>query len=142
MRIPLNVLDDEITLAATVRAPRIVGSINFLVDTGSATSFIGGIDTRRFGIPFKKMNFRDEDRIFWGDSPFRLAKLRHIELWTKTSENRLHIFRLPFLYVSPDFIHTKEGDVSPNVLGLDFLRFQKLSFCFQGIQNLAFMETV
>ena len=133
-------MDEEIALTATIRAPRIFGSVNFMIDTGSATSFIGGIDVQRLGIPVGRLQFHAEDKIFWGDSPFRLGKLRKVEIWVKTEDDKLHIFHLPFLFVSPDFIHTKEGRISPNLLGLDFLRNEKLRFCFEGKSNAACLE--
>ena len=140
MKIPLTVLDEEITLTAMVRAPRISGAMNFLIDTGSDASFIGGIDMRRLEIQRNRLRFREEDTIFWGNSPFRLGKLRNVELWVKAENEKLHVFHLPYLYVSPDFIHTREGQVSPNILGLGFMRTEKLTFCFDGQTNTAVLE--
>ena len=139
MRIPLDVLDGEINLTATVRAPHVCGSVNFMTDTGSNTSFIGSVDMQKLGISQRRLQF--SDKIFWGDAPFRLGKLRKVALWVKTADHTVYVFHLPFIFVSPDFIHTKEGNISPNLLGLDFLRAQKLQFCFDGVSNSAYFET-
>jgi len=53
MRIPLRMVEDAILLSARIIAPHVTGQLFFIVDTGSARSFIGGIDTERLKIPLK-----------------------------------------------------------------------------------------
>ncbi len=138
MKIPLLVTDSALILSARVNAPHLTGIVDFILDTGSQSSMIGGISSRKLGITFNTINLKDE--LWWGDFKFRIGKLSNVSIWIKSEHNELKTLNLPYMNVSPDFIKTKDGIQSPNIIGLDFLRINKTKLVFDGVENESYLE--
>lgn len=117
MRIPLRMVEDGIILSARILAPHTTGHLFFIVDTGSGTSFIGGIDTERLKIPLK--GFAEKDKVFWGDKEFRMSKLKDVRLWVKGEDKGKEVLK---------------------TFDLDFLRKQNLMLVVDGKKNTAYFE--
>jgi len=146
MQIQLNVDEESIWFTVTILAPHITGRLNFTVDTGSPDTFIGSIDKDRLRIPIKR--FYDEDEIHWGETPFKMGRLYDVKLLVVGKEDgkeKIKTFKLEYIGVTQDYIiDTDEKGrpikISPTLLGLDFIRKQKMILKFDGKNNKAYLE--
>ncbi len=144
MKITLFFSPEESAFLVTSRVilPRIAKPLTFIVDTGSPKSFIGAIDAKKWEIPFTT---KRPEIIYWGDKEFKLQLLRNVQLWLVGEEDGQEKIKYmkkpsPKLYVTHDYVHEEKGDISPNVLGIDFLFNNGFRLVIDGKSRTAWLE--
>jgi hypothetical protein len=105
-----------------------------LVDTGSPFTAIATRDAERYQIPFSKLNRDQKLRpIGFAGLKFILKLAKNTELTFKDEEGKRHTIQYEPLYIlEPDLsrgLWREKGVYRlPNVIGMDFLRHQKVKF--------------
>jgi len=145
MRIPLILSEEGILiLSCTIHTPHKVGRINFIVDTGSPDTFVGGIDSRKLGL---KVVYGDKPKtIYWGQTAFRLGQIRQVELWMRKVEGGVEkpaTFRFARFYATNDWVlsgRNPDRYDSPNILGMSFVLEQGFRLVVDGKKKEAWLE--
>lgn len=145
MKIPLRITDIGIELPSVISSPQYrLGFVrtSFIVDTGSPQTFISEGDALRLNLPLNKLKFREHMRM--AGSVFEVLEMRNVGLYVKTDEERSEKIELPYIGVARG---TKKDSKSiqiaqsfPNILGIDFLKQNKLALYFNPSKNIAYLE--
>lgn len=145
MRIPLSFSEDDVlTLSCTIHTQHGVGRVNFIVDTGSPDTFIGGIDSRKLGL---RIVYGDKPKtIYWGQTAFRLGQIRQVEVWMRKLEDDIEkpvTFRFSRFYATKDWVlsgRNPDRYDSPNILGMSFILEQGFKLVVDGKKKEAWLE--
>ena len=128
-RIYLQIIEGRLILIAIIECESLRISkqiVQFVVDTGSSDSFLSELDVKRLKIPIKDKEVKNE--IDFGGSRFKQVSLPKINLsalkTTKLSEKKIQI-----------------AQTLSSILGIDFLKEQKLSLHIILSENLAYLES-
>lgn len=144
LRIPLQVVEGRLILAAVIeckklRIPRHI--IEFVIDTGSPNSYFSDKDTRRLQIPVSDKASSGE--VDFGGSSYKqiiLPKIAfHLLAEDKTTmELDVSIYALKTTKSSIKKLQVAQA--LPSILGMEFLKEQKLSLHVILTENLAFLQ--
>lgn len=145
-RIPLIFDNDALWLNALIQSPRAkypTQRILFLIDTGCTESFICPVDVKRLQIPLKDRKFDSSVEI--GGSKYREAKLDSawIHVLAENKETPLRLKVEPYVLKTSRISKKKLASALsiPSILGLDFLKSQKISLHVYMHKNKAYLET-
>ncbi len=144
-RISLKIIDDRFFLyaVATSRSARVRNElVSFVIDTGSNISFLSNKDVLKMQASLPEHN---DGEIDFGGSRFKKARLPKINIHVlKEGKSREYFTFKTTLY---GLKTTKESEKKkeialelPSVLGVDFLREQKLSLHYISTENMAYLE--
>ena len=146
-RIPLQIIEGRLVLLAVVECPRLRvrrQSIEFVIDTGSSESYIGQRDSTKLQIPVKDK--RDNGIIAFGGSQYKKIKIPSFTFYILKQDNqkndyltlKVDMYTLKTSKTSQEKIQA--ADALPSILGLDFLKNQKLSLHVILTEDLAYLE--
>ncbi len=147
-RIVLQVIEGRLVLPAVIectrlRVPRTI--IEFVVDTGSSSSYLSEKEIKRLQIPIKEKPSKGE--VDFGGSRFKQVSLPKFKMYLlkENKQNKehfdldLYLSALKTTKVSPKKVHVAEE--LPSILGLDFLQEQKFSLHVVLTENnLAYLQ--
>lgn len=145
MRINARIFNDQLEVGAFVRVPNLRARpeiVDFVIDTGSNRSFIGFHDCAILNLPAGKTKFLEHMRI--GGSVFALHSLPQITLAFHTAEGNIE--KIPaenFSIAVPtkkSKAMTNEALQLPSILGIDFLREQRMALYANPAENEAFLQ--
>jgi len=146
MKFLLSILNDRILLPVLFDAPsyRIrLKRISFCLDTGSPTTYIDSGTAQIIKIPFNKLNV-DEAVIRLGGIKFSSLLMKNTNIKVKNDQDSLYTFNLPEIKVLTPTSNTQEAKniaySTPSILGLDFLRENKLKFFCDVANDIAYLE--
>ena|SRR3989344_2491894 len=146
MKFPLSILNDRILLPVLFDAPsyRIrLKRISFCLDTGSPTTYIDSGTAQIIKIPFNKLNV-DEAVVRLGGIKFSSLLIKNTNIKVKNDQDSLYTFNLPEIKVLTPTSNTQEAKniaySTPSILGLDFLRENKLKFFCDVANDIAYLE--
>ena len=146
MKFPLSILNDRILLPVLFDAPsyRIrLKRISFCLDTGSPTTYIDSGTAQIIKIPFNKLNV-DEAVVRLGGIKFSSLLMKNTNIKVKNDQDSLYTFNLPEIKVLTPTSNTQEAKniaySTPSILGLDFLRENKLKFFCDVANDIAYLE--
>ncbi len=139
MKIPLIIAQGKITVLAAITHKRLFGHIEFFVDTGSDTSFIGYTDALKLKIPISTLQFSHHAKI--GGGSIELKKIENVTL-TFRNENKEgeRICEPQFLVAGNVRKHEEIAQAFPSILGLDFLSRHGPALHVNPSKNEAFLE--
>lgn len=146
LRIPLRIEEGRVILTAVVECPslRIHKSlIEFVVDTGSPVSFLSERDVKRFHVP---LGFGFEGEIDFGGSRFKQVSLPKItmyllpELREKDEPLTLSVSLSALKTTKTSPVKVQIAQTLPSILGLNFLREQKLSLHVILTEELVYLQ--
>jgi len=142
-RIPLQIVEGRLVLATVIecKSLRIQRQfLEFIIDTGSPDSYISEKDALKLHIPTKDKP--SSGYVDFGGSRYKVIKLPEFIFYVlkenATAELKLSLKTLKSEKTSPEKI--KMSQVAPSILGLDFLKSQKLSLHVFMNENLAYLE--
>jgi hypothetical protein len=137
MIIPLTFITDKelnlFTVRCLLRIPRyhiLFGNVNFIVDTGSATSFIGETDADRIRIPIKRLE-REKGTVGRGlaGGAIELYKLTNVKFsFLNTKTNQVQRIQVNKFHVGKSASPKAQMKIRDSILGNDFLIEYKLKF--------------
>ncbi|MDD5337253.1 MAG: hypothetical protein PHS02_02110 [Candidatus ainarchaeum sp.] len=147
MKIPLQIIDEQIQVGAVFRAPKYrtgLALIDFVVDTGSNVSFISPRDLMKINFPQNALTFKSMNYIGGGSSD--ISEIHDIVLAFHDEDTNL--VKIPLKTFHACTSHASRGDkrarsmLLPSVLGLDFLKTADLSLYTKPAKNIAYLERI
>ena len=144
-RIPLCIVEGRLVLVSVIGCPKLrvpLRKMDFVVDTGSPDSYISDRDVRLMQIPIKDKSAQEE--VDFGGSRFKRISLppftMHL-LKEGFKEKTTLTISLSALKTTKMSDKKKEAaQMLPSILGLDFLREQKLALPVILNENVAYLE--
>ena len=144
-RIPLQVVEGRLVLtsvieSAKLRIPRQI--MEFVLDTGSQNSYLGYLDVRRLQISTSDKS--SDKEINFGGSRFKQIPIPKLKMHLLTDDKStalsldVQISALKTTKTSTKNIQIAEQ--LPSILGMDFLKEQKLSLHVILSEDLAYLE--
>lgn len=146
-RITLQVSEGRLVLAAVIecaslRVPKTI--IEFVLDTGSSSSYLSEKEIKRLQIPIKDKPSKGE--VDFGGSRFKQISLPNFKMFLLKDgkQNKEHfdldlsLSALKTTKVSPKKVQVAEE--LPSILGLDFLQEQKFSLHVVLTESIAYLQ--
>jgi len=143
-RIPLQIIEGRLLLTSVIecsslRIPRQI--MDFIIDTGSTDSYLGDKDVRRLQISMKnKSNIGEVDV---GGSRFKQIYLPKITMYLLKNTKEFHTLSVKLSALKTTKMSEKKIQMAqtlPSILGLDFLKDQKISLHVILTENLAYLQ--
>ena len=146
-RIPLQISEGRLVLTSMIiceslriHKPRLM---NFVIDTGSPDSYLSGKDVKVLQIPLKGRNSSGE--VHFGGSRFKHISIPKIKMYLlKEGKGTGHIeldVRLKALKTTKTSEKNMQiAESLPSILGMDFLKDQKLSLHVILAEELAYLQ--
>ncbi len=145
-RISLQIVEGRLVLTSVIECPSLrihKQLMDFVIDTGSSTSYLSDKDVRKLQIPIKDREINEE--VDFGGSRFKQISLPKITIYL-LKEDRTKGY-LTFSVSLSALKTTKMSErkiqsaqMLPSILGLDFLKEQKLSLHVILKEDLAYLE--
>jgi len=152
MRIPLSLIkkrNGELSELWVTAACRTEGcrcgimAIDFVLDTGSSTSFVSYKDALNFNIPLNSLKSADHYYIAGGTYSFRKFPKLMVLAFKDDKDELVRLKMDPFYAVKPTKAKEnakEDAERLPSVLGLDFLVKNGLAFHFDSVKGTAYFE--
>ena len=143
-RIPLQYIEDRLYLTTLIYAPRyrvLYKPVQFAVDTGSPNSFFSQAEVKKFNIPMKAL--KDEGYLFFGGSKHRVKTASSIQLFVINDQHQKKEFIQDIGAIETTKKTVKNIQIAetlPSVIGMDFLKQQKLSLHVYPSEKIAYLE--
>ena len=145
-RIPLQIVEGRLVLTAVIecRSLRIPKQImDFVIDTGSVNSYLSNKDVKRLQIPIKDKPAKED--VDFGGSRFKQISLSGITIYLLKEDKEKGCLTLNVSLSALKTTKCSERKVViaqtlPSILGLDFLKEQKISLHVIPTENLAYLE--
>lgn len=143
MRIPLNIENLQgslrITLNTIFKYKRIT-VIKFIIDTGSPFSLLSEMDIKKIGIP---LNRTEHDRVAYGlggpGNQVNLKEIKDVELIMNDDRGVKQALKSSTFCMA--YSPRNNSIVNHSLIGLDFLKEQKMNLIISLENNKAYMET-
>jgi len=145
-RIALQVVEGRLVLPAVIecsslRVPQTL--IDFVIDTGSSSSYLSEKEVKRLHIPIKQRP--SETEVDFGGSRFKQVKLPPFQMYLLREDKEKEHFDLPLSIsaLKTTKMSSKKVRIAeelPSILGLDFLREQKFSLHVVLTENIAYLQ--
>ncbi len=145
-RVQLQIIEGRLVLTSVIecsslRIPRQI--MDFVIDTGSPDSYLSDKDVRRLQVPIKERSFKCE--VDFGGSRYKQISLPKITMYLLKEDKGKGYHRLD---VSLSALKTTKlsekkivmAQALPSILGLDFLKEQKISLHVVLKEKLAYLE--
>lgn len=143
-RIPLQIIENRLILTAVIECEHLRirhKLIAFVIDTGSADSFLSDNDVTRFQIPIAGKPSKGEIDV--GGSRFQQVILPKFKMHLLNGDKEEKLLNATLSALKTTKVSEKKVMVAqtlPSILGLDFLMEQKLSLHLIPTENLAYLE--
>lgn len=145
-RIPLQIVEGRLVVTTVIECSslRIQRQImDFVIDTGSPDSYLSDKDVRRMQIPMRDTPSIGE--VDFGGSRFKQIRLPKIKMYFLQGDIKKGYYELEASLLALKTTKMSEekiqrAQVLPSILGLDFLREQKISLHVILIENLAYLQ--
>ena len=139
MKIPLTIAQGKITVLATILHKRIFGHIEFFIDTGSDTSFIGYSDALKLKIPISALQFSHHAKI--GGGSIELKKIDNVNFIFRNEQKEGEKICEPLFLVANNVRKQDEiAQAFPSILGLNFLLEHRFALHVNPYKNEAYLE--
>ncbi|MBI2650751.1 hypothetical protein HYX04_05590 [Candidatus Woesearchaeota archaeon] len=146
-RIPLQIIEGRLVLLALVECRHLrvrKQLVEFVIDTGSPESYIGQRDSTKLQIPVKDK--KNEGIVAFGGSqykkiilpPFNFYLLKQDKQKNDYISLKVNLRALKTSKISEQKIQA--ADALPSILGLNFLREQKLSLHVVLTEDMAYLQ--
>lgn len=145
-RIPLQVIEGRLVLTAVIecKSLRVQRQLmDFVIDTGSPSSYLSDKDARRLQIPIR--NKISEEEVDFGGSRFKQVSLPKVTIYLlkEGTDKGYSEFQVSLSALKTTKTSMKKIQVAqtlPSILGIDFLKEQKLSLHVILTEDLAYLE--
>ena len=146
-RIPLQIVEDRLRLTAVVECSRLRVRrqlMDFVVDTGSSASYLSDKDVRRLQIPLRGRTA--EKAVDFGGSRFMQILLPSFRLHLlKEDKQRNDVVTLAVclnaLQTTKQSLEKRQvAQTLPSILGMDFLKGQRLSLHVLPAEGVAYLQ--
>lgn len=146
-RIPLQIIEGRLILTSVIecknlRIPK--QFMDFVIDTGSPDSYLSDKDVRRLQVPIKDKT--SEGEVDLGGSRFKKISLPKITMYLlkeNQEKKEHHTLEISLSALKTTKMSEKKiqmAQMLPSLLGLDFLKEQKISLHVILTENLAYLE--
>lgn len=149
MRIPLEILETKLQVNSVFRCGgiRCSGQVTFIVDTGSPLTLLSEGDALKLKIPIRSLGAPPDEKlhIYMGGSVSALKMIsKRLTLGFVTDKDQIEYIELPNICVAVgtkrDEKHKRLSQGAPSILGLDFLKEQKLLLHVDPTKESAYFE--
>lgn len=145
-RIPLQIVEGRLVLTSVIECHSLRISrqiMEFVIDTGSPDSYLSDKDVRRLQIRFKDKP--SKGNVDFGGSRFKQISLPKIQMHLLKEDKSQDYYTLDISISALKTNKLSESKVQraqtlPSILGLDFLRDQKMSLHVVLSEELAYLE--
>jgi hypothetical protein len=144
-RIPLQIVEDRLRLTAVVECAKLRVRrqlMEFVVDTGSSASYLSDKDVRRLQIPIRSRTAEQE--VDFGGSRFRQILLPAFRLHLLKEEKDEVVTLTVCLNALQTTKQSEEkrqvAQTLPSILGMDFLKQQRLSLHVLPSEGIAYLQ--
>ena len=146
-RIPLQISAGRLILTCVIKCeslriyqPKLM---NFVIDTGSPDSYLSGKDVKVLQIPLK--NRSSSGDVDFGGSRFKQVSIPKIKMYLLKEGKEEDYVELDVVLKALKTTKTSEKNVQvadslPSILGLDFLKSQKLSLHVLLAEEMAYLQ--
>lgn len=147
MKIPLQFYDGRLIVLVSLTSSKYrlgIAHAQFIVDTGSSVTFISDGDALRLGIPMSSLPFSQHVRM--AGSVFELYEISHIKVHFKhkeEQEDKIISFDYKYYVSKSTKRDQKSRDIAqafPSILGMDFLKENKLKLVVIPHKDIAYLE--
>ena len=145
-RIVVQIIDGRLVLPAVINSPslRITNKlIEFVIDTGSQESYLSDKEIRKFQISISDRPIGGQ--VNFGGSTYNYVKIPMVSLYLlqEDKEKGYHTFNINLSALITTKLAEKKVQMAqalPSILGMDFLRDQKIALHVIMAENLAYLE--
>ena len=145
-RIPLHIVEGRLVLTSVIECPSLrirKQLMEFVIDTGSPDSYLSDRDVRRLQVPLKGGKIKGE--VDFGGSRFKQIKLPKITMYLlkEDPEKGYYTLRITLSALRTTKCSQRKLRVAqtlPSILGLDFLKEQRVSLHVLMSENMAYLE--
>ena len=143
-RIPLQIVEGRLVLTSVIEcfSLRIRRQImEFVIDTGSPDSYLSDKEVRRLQIPIKDVPSSGE--VDFGGSRFYQISIPKITMYLLKEDKGYHTLNISLSALKTTKMSEQKIQMAqtlPSILGLDFLKEQKISLHVILTENLAYLE--
>lgn len=144
-RIPLQVVEGRLVLTGVIESKRLripKQIMEFVMDTGSQNSYLSYLDVLRLQVPISDKT--SDKEVDFGGSRFEQILLPKLKIYLLTDDKvttldlDVQMSALKTTKTSPKKVQIAEA--LPSILGMDFLKEQKLSLHVILSEELAYLE--
>ena len=142
---PLQIVEGRLVLTAVVECPKLRihrQIMEFVIDTGSQNSYLGYKDVMRLQIPLNEKHSKGEVDV--GGSRYKeieLPKMKfHILTEDKLSTISLDVEIHALRTTKTSTQKIQIAQALPSIIGMNFLKDQKLSLHVIPTENIAYLE--
>jgi len=144
LRVPLRITRNHVVLHAVVSTRKRQQIVAFVIDTGSIDSYLSTSVTRNLDIPFNAS--RRTHYVSLGGMRFNKMPSSSVQVYAWAGKTRMnrdrYIKRSINLYgLRPTRRAGHDPVALPSILGLEFLREQRLSLHMHLDEGIAYLET-
>ncbi len=143
-RIPLKFIDERIILTCLIECPQFrirKHILEFVLDTGSKDSILSPLETTRLQIPVSSLDRKGDIPI--GGSVFEKLQVPEFIFHVLTEDHSLLSLRQELNALKISKISEKKKDLVsalPSILGIDFLKNNKMSLHFFPLEEIVYLE--
>ncbi len=145
-RIPLQIIEGRLVLTAVIECKRLRVQrqlMAFVIDTGSPNSYLSDKDVKRLQIPIKDSLSKEE--VDFGGSRFKQISLPKITMYLlkEGAEKGYVEFQVSLSALKTTKTSIEKIQIAqtlPSIIGIDFLKEQRLSLHVILMENLAYLE--
>jgi hypothetical protein len=143
VKIPIEINQERLVLVVVLHVEGARGfpflRTSLIVDTGAPFTLISSVDFKRLNLPISILNYRNHTKI--GGCTVECSTMnRRTQLSLKDLDGKQVSFNFAdFAFIKPRDAMT---DTLPGLLGVDFLRVNKLRLFFSPTENIAYLESL
>jgi len=146
-RVLLQIVEGRLVLTSVIECQHLRISrqiMEFVIDTGSPNSYLSDKDVKRLQIPIKDRPSKEE--VDFGGSRYKQVSLPEFKMYLlkedkeKKESITLNLFLSALKTMKSSEKKIQMAQALPSILGLDFLKNQKLSLHVILTENIAYLE--
>ena len=146
MKIPLKISPENLIVAETfVRAPRyhgVMGSITFIIDTGSAESLISETDAIKIRIPIRSLPKKENIGRALTGGAIELREIKDAMISFKIEDDKIERIKVSSIDVGSSARRDEKSIIRDSIIGNNFLSQNKLKLIFSPYEKIAYLEKV
>jgi hypothetical protein len=145
-RVPLQIIENRLVLTAVIGCPSLRVNhaiVEFVVDTGSPSSYLSDKEVRRLQIPIKDK--QSDEPVNIGGSTYESYKLPKFDMYIlkEGKVKDFHTLQISLVALKTTKCSQKKIQIAqtlPSLFGMDFLEEQKVSLHVMPTEKLAYLE--
>lgn len=146
MRIPLKISPENLIVIDTfVRIPGYhgaMGSVTFIIDTGSSDSLVSETDATKLKIPVSILQKKEKIGHGLAGGTIELRKTKAATISFKLEDGKVGRINIPTIDVGLSSRRDEKSIIRDSIIGNNFLLQNKLRLVFSPFEKLAYLESI